>query len=92
MDPCAISAYMFQSTPPHGRRRFPGRPERRRNRVSIHASAREATVVSPGHFLSIEVSIHASAREATRGKASLPYCYTVSIHASAREATPAALL
>ena len=56
----------FQSTPPHGRRRPCPAPIRRMGSVSIHASAREATVHIGLHTGGQDgVSIHASAREAT---------------------------
>ena len=55
--------------------------------ISIHASAREATLLaaSPAFFLAI--SIHASAREATLSVQQLRDDNGISIHASAREAT-----
>ena len=56
--------------------------------VSIHASAREATN-SKAHFAAVwGVSIHASAREATGLTIALLAVSRVSIHASAREAMP----
>ena len=55
----------FLSTPPRGRR--PADPSFRGASVlvSIHASAREATLPPVGLQLVDDVSIHASAREAT---------------------------
>ncbi len=55
--------------------------------VSIHASAREATLPQPHQTRPAMVSIHASAREATQTPAAEGYLDRVSIHASAREAT-----
>jgi len=54
----------FQSTPPHGRRPI-GSDVRTLIYVSIHASAREATVGVRTCLSAALVSIHASAREAT---------------------------
>ena len=82
----------FQSTPPHGRR--PGHDHRdlAYKRVSIHASAREATGRQAVKIVHHPVSIHASAREATRLRHRAPTPWRVSIHASAREATHDATL
>ena len=56
----------FQSTPPHGRRQMRLGYLGGVIRVSIHASAREATCSLRAGRLAVEaVSIHASAREAT---------------------------
>ena len=79
---------MFQSTPPHGRRPEYSILAGRQGRVSIHASAREATLW-PDHGAGyVCVSIHASAREATRVTQAIEKATSlVSIHASAREAT-----
>ena len=55
----------FQSTPPHGRRQHRAGAVCRGERVSIHASAREATQVEEAVATFNKVSIHASAREAT---------------------------
>ena len=57
--------------------------------VSIHASAREATIYGTSADGEMVVSIHASAREATVGRWQLMRDVVVSIHASAREATSA---
>jgi len=56
-------------------------------KVSIHASAREATKIRSKTYQGIAVSIHASAREATIKTARSGKEWGVSIHASAREAT-----
>ena len=56
-------------------------------KVSIHASAREATLCLLDELLHDCVSIHASAREATFPTGGIPTPDNVSIHASAREAT-----
>jgi len=56
-------------------------------RVSIHASAREATARKPLPEPHHRVSIHASAREATPLGGGCIQHRSVSIHASAREAT-----
>ena len=78
---------MFQSTRPHGARqqRKAAMP---RQRVSIHAPARGATL------LDIElrsdcicVSIHAPARGATASQTAISVMMSVSIHAPARGAT-----
>ena len=79
---------MFQSTPPHGRRLDLTLKHPLGLAVSIHASAREATlapVECGGRVAS--VSIHASAREATFAAHQFFPDVNVSIHASAREAT-----
>ncbi len=57
------------------------------SRVSIHASAREATTLIARTGGITGVSIHASAREATCQDQSHSQIPRVSIHASAREAT-----
>ena len=77
----------FQSTPPRGRRL--GYPDSLINRypVSIHASAREATMFKAQLRILRKVSIHASAREATPDYYCNQHGRNVSIHASAREAT-----
>ena len=57
-------------------------------KVSIHASAREATGRRVDEVAHMRVSIHASAREATSGHGLADDVLDpVSIHASAREAT-----
>ena len=56
-------------------------------KVSIHASAREATAGWARDGLTDDVSIHASAREATALAQGTAQGIAVSIHASAREAT-----
>ena len=63
--PSKLILIEFQSTPPHGRRLGLLGHGAGVIRVSIHASAREATQII--HLISslIKVSIHASAREAT---------------------------
>ena len=61
----AVRQSLFQSTPPHGRRPEPSKEEDAPKNVSIHASAREATVRLYGIDCPEKVSIHASAREAT---------------------------
>ncbi len=79
--------FLFQSTPPRGRRRQSLENDNRCSAVSIHASAREATdrpLRLPG---GAHVSIHASAREATCRPCQVQREAYVSIHASAREAT-----
>ena len=64
---------MFQSTPPHGRRHQLQKIHQQNINVSIHASAREATMDMGKEKLLLLVSIHASAREATGSKlASMP--------------------
>ena len=83
-----ISSWLFQSTPPRGRRHlfqdphgsismFQSTPPRGRRLSSLSAL-----------IWSTVVSIHASAREATCQCASRVCIGNVSIHASAREATP----
>ena len=79
--------HWFQSTPPHGRRRCNAMEYPCAMPVSIHASAREATVITRRQGLACLVSIHASAREATVGGKGKKKLWRVSIHASAREAT-----
>ncbi len=55
--------------------------------ISIHASAREATVLVCGKCHTNKISIHASAREATALLSASRDNFDISIHASAREAT-----
>jgi len=62
---CAAAVVPFQSTPPRGRRLVLRRLCLVLLRVSIHASAREATEARGSHGVINFVSIHASAREAT---------------------------
>ena len=59
-------------------------------KISIHASAREATRGQLRGRLLLAISIHASAREATLNCSDYDAQSTISIHASAREATPEA--
>ena len=82
---------LFQSTPPHGRRLLTINLWSYSMKVSIHASAREATRQYRRARGRVQtVSIHASAREATpRATMDILYPSCVSIHASAREATNA---
>ena len=61
-----LRPFPFQSTPPHGRRPASATWAMGVSQVSIHASAREATVNTLAEGLRKLVSIHASAREATR--------------------------
>ena len=82
-----VAEVEFQSTPPRGRRPGGGPASDATPGVSIHASAREATVEVFGQLVNVEVSIHASAREATRRRYLRSPGPRVSIHASAREAT-----
>src|SRR5947199_34677 len=56
----------FQSTPPRGRRLYVELARDGGDRVSIHASAREATRTITDLPELVVVSIHASARDATR--------------------------
>src|SRR5260370_105880 len=83
---------MFQSTPPHGGRRFLRRSEDQGFDVSIHAPARGATSLAAGPPQRDQrVSIHAPARGATtRGWGDRHLVPIVSIHAPARGATSAA--
>jgi len=67
---CVRDHVTFQSTPPRGRRPTLSPSGYRTGRVSIHASAREATIAVGSVILERAVSIHASAREATRLNAS----------------------
>ena len=57
------------------------------NRISIHASEKEATVTLRHQFLQILISIHASEKEATLSKAFAGMSDEISIHASEKEAT-----
>ncbi len=56
-------------------------------KVSIHASAKEATASPSDAYPVTFVSIHASAKEATAPPVCLRRRPHVSIHASAKEAT-----
>ena len=62
---------IFQSTPPRGRRRVHNCFLRSSQDISIHASAREATIDFIKVLDAPAISIHASAREATTGKRSM---------------------
>ena len=56
----------FQSTPPRRRRLSSGENiAAYAVRISIHASAKEATRIPINTYVSISISIHASAKEAT---------------------------
>ena len=57
--------------------------------ISIHASAKEATIGSNEEYAAYVISIHASAKEATLNAAEVTATERISIHASAKEATPA---
>ena len=62
--------------------------EKGRITISIHASAKEATVLRAVVIcLQLKISIHASAKEATGKITSSAGLRTISIHASAKEAT-----
>ena len=63
--------FEFQSTRPRGTRRVWEWTTKHKDRVSIHASARDATPVAVDFLLADGVSIHASARDATA-----PRCMT----------------
>ena len=56
--------------------------------VSIHASVKDATVVSPFTFQVTTVSIHASVKDATPPEYLQKKEKFVSIHASVKDATP----
>ena len=77
----------FQSTPPRRRRHFIPLNGESTPLISIHASAKEATMVGCiyRHFKGI--SIHASAKEATKSTSATTAAKKISIHASAKEAT-----
>ena len=82
-----MRSQLFQSTPPHGRRRCFQWRSRLRLRVSIHASAREATI-SRLHTFPHRAGFNPRLR--TGGDltaAVVAHVLVVSIHASAREAT-----
>ena len=79
----------FQSTPPHGRRRRRRRASLLPTRVSIHASAREATPMTPREVRRLAFQStppHGRRRGFVDGVSGSD---RVSIHASAREATRA---
>ena len=57
------------------------------NGISIHASAKEATMPCPAVCCKVSISIHASAKEATEANKESPEYLVISIHASAKEAT-----
>ena len=79
----------FQSTPPRRRRRSPVHQKDRWLSISIHASAKEATLSTNILFVLPLISIHASAKEATPLKLIASCASLISIHASAKEATKA---
>ena len=56
-------------------------------KISIHASAKEATTVPLALSFALIISIHASAKEATKTKEYYIDILEISIHASAKEAT-----
>ena len=59
-----------------------------REKISIHASAKEATLYHRQGFNKGEISIHASAKEATANNLCKQRGISlISIHASAKEAT-----
>ena len=60
--------------------------------ISIHASAKEATINLRNLLSAIYISIHASAKEATEENDEIQTTKYISIHASAKEATLAGLL
>ena len=78
---------LFQSTRPRGTRLQKVEQEGCANRVSIHASARDATRCFGSLQPLYDVSIHASARDATKNLTCFINRFFVSIHASARDAT-----
>ena len=80
-------SYRFQSTPPRGRRPCQVQTHPYNARISIHASAREATTLAAARLNFCCISIHASAREATLSVSVPVRQIQISIHASAREAT-----
>ena len=77
---------VFQSTPPR-RRRPVAQAEADRDSISIHASAKEATIAGAADKLGYAISIHASAKEATNIALLADLMGHISIHASAKEAT-----
>jgi len=77
----------FQSTHPHGVRRWLCPLQHRQADVSIHAPARGATIYTEEVEAAIEVSIHAPARGATLDIIRTLQEHYVSIHAPARGAT-----
>ena len=82
-----VEAYKFQSTPPRRRRQWVGIYNINQIRISIHASAKEATLRTVYSFTKYNISIHASAKEATGLFHTSKGYITISIHASAKEAT-----
>ena len=60
-----LSKYVFQSTPPRGRRLKAMVTPLQSGEISIHASTREATISSRFPRSTQIISIHASTREAT---------------------------
>ena len=80
-------SYRFQSTPPRGRRPCQVQTHPYNARISIHASAREATTLAAARLNFCCISIHASAREATEPYTNRYDRKRISIHASAKEAT-----
>ena len=78
---------LFQSTPPRRRRLLFITERNAKHNFSIHASAKEATLICIliGYLLCF--SIHASAKEATFYFSFILFCFIFSIHASAKEAT-----
>ena len=60
--------------------------------ISIHASAKEATVILLLLLIKELISIHASAKEATLSWFYFIIAFYISIHASAKEATSSKIL
>ena len=86
--PCWHSyVILFQSTPPHGRRQHTPPTKITRSFVSIHASAREATLMLLSTYPSLLRFNPRLRTGGDRGAVGLSPCWQVSIHASAREAT-----
>jgi len=77
----------FQSTHPHGVRRYANPHRERACLVSIHAPAWGATLCGDAYYLAILVSIHAPAWGATDGIRDISNYLSVSIHAPAWGAT-----
>ena len=82
-------SYRFQSTPPRGRRPCQVQTHPYNARISIHASAREATLWRAWLLLRMEY-FNPRLREGGdfRARRRIRLCNSISIHASAREATP----
>ena len=83
----AIS-FIFQSTPPRRRRHLTAYTYLSNRQISIHASAKEATLIQQCCFVTLQQFQSTPPRRRRLSGVSIAYCNSmISIHASAKEAT-----